>query len=53
LNQAHSLIKAGLEIVEFYGIIGEDGEWMLKELKDIGFPTKGIKIDSTQVNVHV
>lgn len=31
--------------LEYHGIIGHDGEWMLRELQAIHFPTDHIRVE--------
>lgn len=44
LNQAFALFMAGVKNVRYHGIVGGDGEWMIDELKKLGFPSENILV---------
>ena len=49
-NQAVAIARAG-GIVDFYGTIGQDGEWLKTELRNHGLNVDGIIV--SEVGIHI
>lgn len=52
LNQAWALFQSRAANVRFHGNVGRDGQWILEQLRSLGFPTEDIRLHESKVAVR-
>ena len=49
LNQAWALFQSKATDVRFHGNVGRDGQWVLEQLRSLGFPAENIRLHDSKV----